>query len=142
MKRFILVLALLQYIPITLAIEIKCPDKVNSVEFYANPPAGWITYKRQGLAVQQKSETPGIFRSVSPHDGSPFEVLGDLIPDNDGSREKQGFWLWNLKGLTSVYAGCEYTGTNVILIKKIEGEIISSCRVAVTGKKRNQLSCR
>ncbi|MBI3713799.1 MAG: hypothetical protein HY253_12685 [Burkholderiales bacterium] len=141
MKSAIIILALFSHLPIAEATEITCPSKVDLTGLYTNPPAGWHAYKRQGSSKQQSKGKLGLFKSVAPHDGSPVEGLGDLIPDNDDSGKKQGFWIWSLRGITSKYAGCEYSGTNVILIKKIEGENISSCRVPAIGEKQNQLSC-
>lgn len=142
MKNYLLSFAVLLTFSMAHAIEFQCPSKVDVAGVALSPPAGWIAYKGLNPPYKQKGETLGAFRKIIVSDGSPSQGLGDLIPDNEDSGQKQGFWVWTVKQLPSVYVGCEYAGSDIQLIKKIEGTNITSCTVRVLGNKNNILSCR
>lgn len=120
---------------------IQCPAKVNLEVIAATPPPGWLAYKGND-SFRRKGEMPGAFRRLSLRDGSPLDVLGDLILDNEDTGQKQGYWLWTVKELPEVYIGCEYVGSNILLVKKLESGKIDSCRTTVAGNKRLLLTCQ
>ncbi len=130
-------------VPQAQATEVRCPSQIDVAKVVANPPSGWNTYKSARTPILKNGEVSGGFRNVEVHDGNSADVLGDLIPDNDETGYRDGYFEWSLGGLDNVYAACKYGGTNIWLVTRIERHAHSICRVSLFQRKPLPvLSCK
>lgn len=130
----ITVLILVSSLP-TWAIEYICPAKVSSLDISAITSRGWTVFGQSEV-----SDVTHLFVGVRPRDGD----IGDfftLIPDNDESGFKDGFWVWNVKGsqttTSKLFVVCEYGDYGVALYQQITS-VVKQCKSKLVNKRNSR----
>ena len=127
MNRYILVAMLCaNYSGVSYSAESRfdCPPQIQTTQsLKGKAPDGWTSIR--------ETRYPQWLKSIAIFDGPPNEHA-DLVPDNEVNQDpEKTVWTFNKKKDRSLYLACEYSGTEMLLVKELSRHI-TQCRMILS----------
>jgi hypothetical protein len=103
-----------------MALDFTCPDSLSTSQSATRTPPGWEAVPSSGTA---HLDSVGFYLD-NPGKG------GALAPDKTEKKEREESVLWTFSRAPGdqFWAACIYTGTNLMLVRKIAPDV-SKCEV-------------
>jgi hypothetical protein len=100
----------------------ECPREIHTEQSAVKVkiPEGWQAKRNYNFEPQLRTH-------LLVYDGPP-EDGASLVPDIEDSDPVKTVWTFNKKKERSIWLGCEYVGTRIVLAKELPTNV-TSCRL-------------